>query len=69
MVSQHAISKQIRHWQKMFLVQLQEQIVIPLLKENIFTMICLANHTAIVDVIIGIVEEWGRAGHISYVKS
>ena len=45
----------------MFLVQIQKQIIIPFLIENILTI-----HTAIVDMIVSIIEKWGRAGHFIF---
>ena len=58
-ISQQGISKGIRDWFDVFRVQIHEVGVVAFLDENI-----LAIRAAIVDVIVGIVEERGRTGHI-----
>ena len=58
MVPQQAVRKGFRDGIDVFEMQIQKMLVIALLDENIFTV-----GTAIVDMIIGIVEKRGRAGH------
>jgi hypothetical protein len=58
MISQQAVGKSIRNGNNMFFVQFQEILVVAFLNENI-----LAIRAAVVDVIIGIVEQRGGAGH------
>jgi hypothetical protein len=52
MIPQHAIAKQVTNRLDVFGEQVQEMFVIPFFDKNILTV-----HAAVVDVIIGVVEQ------------
>ena len=58
-IPQETISKQVGNRNKVLLEQPQKKVEIPFFHEDIFTV-----HAAIVDVIIGVVEQRRRTGHL-----
>ena len=59
MISQQAKRERVRDGLDVFRVQIHEVGVVAFLDENILAIVA-----AIVDVVVGVVEKRGRAGHV-----
>ena len=60
LVFQQAIGEQVRDRSDVFFEQSQKQIIVSFFDEDILTV-----HTAVVDVIAGIVKQWRGISHVS----
>lgn len=61
MISQQTIREQVRHRRQILLAEIEEMFVISCFNKDILVV-----DAAIVDMVIGVVEKGGRAGHLFY---